>query len=166
MNILANPQIRNFVSRYRALERRDQLALIGLGIFLSLLFLYYGVWDPANSFFEARETKRDRELSLVKYMKASEGQAIAVRGGSVARSVSGQSLLTQVNRTTQQFNIKPNRLQPEGSEGVSVWFDDVVFNDLIRWLEMQSQQGVIVRQISIDRQPEAGKVNARVVLRS
>ena len=165
MDIFGRSYVQNVLTRYRALERRDQYALIGLGLFLGALVLYYGVWNPANDFFEARRTQRDRELSLVKYMRGSEARARASKMEST-HSVSGQALLTQISRTAQQFQISPNRLQPEGTDGVSVWFDDVPFNDLVRWLELQSQQGVTIRQISIDRQAEAGMVKARIVLRS
>lgn len=164
-NLLANQYVNIALSRYRALEQRDRMALTGLAIFMAGLFLFYGVWSPANSFFESRKAEMNRELSLVRYMKASEAQARASKTANTP-TVSGQALLTQVSRTAQQLSINPNRLQPEGSDGVSVWFDDVVFNDLIRWLELQTRQGVSIRQISIDRQPDAGKVNARIVLRS
>ncbi|MEX2327090.1 MAG: type II secretion system protein GspM, partial [Pseudomonadales bacterium] len=78
----------------------------------------------------------------------------------------GQSLLSEVSRSALEFNINPNRLQPEGTGGVSVWFDGVVFDDLMLWLQEQSAQGIYVQQVSIDRQAAAGKVNARIVLRN
>lgn len=165
MDIRFRAPIQKVLGRYRALERRDQFALVGLAVFVGLLVLYYGVWNPANDFFQSRKADRDRELSLIKYMRASESQARASRMTGT-QSVSGQALLTQISRTAQQFQISPNRLQPEGTDGVSVWFDDVPFNNLVRWLESQSQQGVTIRQISIDRQAEAGKVKARIVFRS
>ena len=83
-----------------------------------------------------------------------------------AGALAGQSLLSQISSSTQGFQIKPNRLQPEGSDGVSVWFDDVNFNNLVRWLEAQAQQGITVRQISIDRDDLPGTVSARVILQN
>lgn len=165
MNIMELQFVRTARQRFLALEPRDRFALQGLAVFFAVLFVYFGIWAPANNFFESKLAERDHELGIVKYMRASEARARALKTDRTPQ-VSGQALLTQVSRTAQQYNINPNRLQPEGSEGVSVWFDDVVFNDLVRWLELQSQQGVTIRQISIDRQQEPGKVNARVVLRS
>lgn len=165
MNILNQPYVKNLLVRYRTLERRDQTALIGLGIFLGVLVLYYGVWLPSNEFFESRQLQRNRELSLITYMRASEDRARASSATS-GQNVSGQALLTQISQTAQHFKINPNRLQPEGSNGVSVWFDDVPFNDLVRWLEQQSQKGITIRQISIDRGDDEGKVKARIVFRS
>lgn len=164
MDILNRSYVKNILSRYRALERRDQTALLSLGIFVGILILYYGVWAPANDFFTSRQMQRDRELSLIKYMRASEDRARASRS-STGQSVSGQALLSQISQTAQQFQISPNRLQPEGS-GVSVWFDDVPFDNLVRWLEAQSQKGITIRQVSIDREQDVGKVKARIVLRS
>jgi general secretion pathway protein M len=165
MDIRRIPYLAQARSRYSALERRDRLALNGLFAFFAVLVVYYGLWSPANNFLEAKREARDYQLSLLQYMRESEREARSLKT-TAPPAVSGQALLTQVSRTAQQFSINPNRLQPEGAEGVSVWFDAVAFNDLVRWLESLSQQGVSVRQISIDRQADPGKVNARVVLRS
>lgn len=165
MGMLNQPYVKNMTNRYLALERRDQTALIGLGIFVGALILYYGMWVPANEFFQSHQLQRDQELSLIKYMRASEDRARASRA-SAGQSVSGQALLTQISRTAQKFQINPNRLQPQGSGGVSVWFDGVPFDKLILWLEQESQKGIIIRDVSIDRSSDPGKVRARVVLHS
>jgi general secretion pathway protein M len=102
---------------------------------------------------------------MLQGMRETEKDARA-SSGNATTAPTGQSLLSQVSRTAQQFGIKPNRLQPEGNDAVSVWFDEVSFNDLIKWLDSQSQSGMSVRQISIDREELPGRVNARIVLRS
>lgn len=165
MNIRRPRFVNDALARFRALERRDQTALLGLTAFFCVLFLYYGVWSPANEFFSSREMLRNRELSLVRYMRSTEDRARASARSGV-RAVSGQAMLTQISQTAQQYGISPNRLQPEGTDGVSVWFDDVPFNKLVTWLEQQSQTGIVVRQISIDRAADNGKVRARIVFRS
>jgi general secretion pathway protein M len=156
----------NFQMRYRTLPRRDRVALNGLVVFLGLLLLYFGVWVPANDFFESERAERDRQLGLLQYMRASEPDARALAKPTTGGSSGAQPLLTQVSQTAQKHGIPPNRLQPEGNEGVSVWYDGVSFNDLVTWLEAEANEGVIVRQISIDRHGEPGKVNARIVLRN
>ena len=78
----------------------------------------------------------------------------------------GQSLITEVSGAAQLAGIKPNRLQPEGSDEVSVWFDSVPFDDLIDWIvRLNDEHGISIRVISIDRQDTPGTVNARIVLR-
>ncbi|MCB1643913.1 MAG: type II secretion system protein M [Pseudomonadales bacterium] len=157
--------VRNLSSRYQSLDKRERLAVLALGTFFAGLILVYGIWMPAMDYQQQSLAERDRQLSLLQYMRASEQQARAASGSNRSAGGSGQSLLTQVSRSAQQFNIKPNRLQPEGDDAVSVWFDGVSFNDLAAWLQQQSRQGVVVRQISVDREEVTGTVNARIILR-
>ena len=163
---MAESVFQTALSRYQSLEKRDRLALNALSTFFGLLFLVYGIWVPANDFHEARRADRDRQLNLVQYMRASEKEARAMSKSTTKGSAAGQTLLTQVSRTAQTYGIPPNRLQPEGSDGVSVWFDGVAFNELAQWMQAQANDGIMVRQISIDRHDEPGKVNARIVLRN
>lgn len=165
MKIMADPRVRKLVAQYRALEKRDRLALNGLGIFLAVLVLYFGLWSSLTQYYEESRQYRDRQLELLQYMRRTEEQARNVAAARGATAAGGQTLLTQVSRTARQFGIKPNRLQPEGGDSVSVWFNNVAFNDLAGWLdEMAVQQNVSIKQISIDREGEPGKVNARLVL--
>ncbi|MDZ7686476.1 MAG: type II secretion system protein M [Gammaproteobacteria bacterium] len=152
-------------TRYLGLERRDRLALTALIVFVGGLVLVYGIWIPANEFVDSRKSDRDRQFELLQYMRSTEQEARTL-GVNAPPLPSGQDLLTRVSRSAQQFGVSPNRLQPEGSNGVSVWFDGVPFNDLVVWLQEQTNQGVTVRQLSVDRQEEPGLVNARIVLRA
>ncbi len=165
MKILDDPRAKKALQYYYGLEHRDRIALNGLVTFFAVLFLYFGLWAPAHDYLEESREYRDRQLSLLQYMRASERRARSAASGSGQGYVAGQTLLTQVSRTAQQHQIRPNRLQPEGDDNVSVWFDRVAFNNLIGWLEqLIVQQGIDVKQISIDREDEPGRVNARLVL--
>lgn len=164
--LMSIPIVDKLRSHYRQLEKRERSALNSLASFFVLLFLYFVIWSPVNRYQESSTAERDRQLDLIQYMRASEKEARASgRGGN--RVHTGQSLLTLVSRTSQQMGIKPNRLQPEGSDAVSVWFNGVAFDDLMRLLkQIQVRQGIIVQQISIDREEQPGMVKARIVLRS
>jgi len=165
MAVMNLPAIESLRARYRSLEPRDRLALLALSAFFGVLLFYFLLWQPLHKFRASSKDNFDKQTELLQAMRGSEKEARASIGKSVS-TPTGQSLLTQVSRTAQQFGIKPNRLQPEGGDAVSVWFDEVNFNDLIKWLDSQSQSGMSVRQISIDREELPGKVNARIVLRS
>ncbi len=160
------PVLDKLTERYLQLEKTERSALKSLAGFFTLLSLYFVIWNPVNQYHNSNEVERDRQLSLVQYMRASEKEARASSQG-VNRGSTGQSLLTVVSRTAQQIGIKPNRLQPEGSDAVSVWFDGVAFDDLMLMLkQIQARQGIVVQQIAIDREDQPGMVRARIVLRS
>jgi len=160
------PALDKLTGRYLQLEKTERSALNALASFFTLLFLYFVIWSPVNQYHDSSEVERDRQLSLIQYMRSSEKEARASSQG-VNRASTGQSLLTMVSRTAQQIGIKPNRLQPEGADAVSVWFDSVAFDDLMLMLkQIQARRGIVVQQISIEREEQPGIVRARIVLRS
>lgn len=152
---------------YAGLESRDRYALIGLALFFGLLFIVAGIWLPASNYAAGAEASRDSERELIAWMNTTATQARAMAGNQTAARKPGQSLLTSVSRTAKAFGISPNKLQPEGNDEVSVWFEAVAFNLLINWLEdLQTKQGILVKQISLDKNEQPGTVNARIVLKS
>jgi general secretion pathway protein M len=163
---LANSDLyRKVAGDIRGLEPRDRFALGLLTAFFMILVVVFGIWQPAYDYAVNAEKNRDRQRELLHWMNATESQARASAGNQSSIKKSGRSLITLVSSTAQQAGIKPNKLQPEGTDEVSVWFDSVPFNNLVTWLEtLQKKQGILVRQISLDRQEQAGIVNARLVL--
>jgi general secretion pathway protein M len=153
-------------SRFDQLEKREQTALVLLSAFLGAVFLYVVVWSSIVDYVASSEADYDRHAKLFHYLQSTEAQARAVSGTKPPSASSGQSLLTSVSRTAQTVGIKPSRMQPEGGDAVSVWFDAVSFSSLMVWLErLESNQGIVVRQITLDRRDESGQVSARLVLR-
>lgn len=146
------------------LDARERKVLKVLILFLGVLVLYFGIWSPVHRYHENSLIKRDAAFGLLQYMRSSEQQARAVLGVKKQRS-SGQSLIEDISNVAKEKGIQPNRIQPEGGTAVILWFDNVVFNDLMGWLVLLHREyGVSVEQISIDRQVKSGLVNARVLL--
>ena len=59
-------------------------------------------------------------------MRETESQARAAARERPTETAEG-SLLSIVSSSAQAQGINPNRLQPEGENAVSLWFDDVAF---------------------------------------
>ena len=97
-------------------------------------------------------------------MKETESQARAAARERPAETAEG-SLLSLVSSSAQAQGINPNRLQPEGENAVSLWFDNVAFSSVMELLErMAAIPGVEVQQLVIDGSEEPGQVRARIVL--
>ncbi len=160
-----NQTIAQLQTRFDALEVRERLALAALSAFVFVVLLYFVVWLPVHNYAADGRLDYDRHLKLWTYLKSTEAEArSAAKGGNTDRR-RGQSLLTSVSRDAQSVGIKPSRMQPEGSDAVSVWFDDVTFTDLMLWLErLEAQRGIGVKQVSIDQQDDPGQVSARLQL--
>ncbi len=152
---------------FRELEKREQSALLGLSGFLILAIFYMGVWSPIGNFVADSRLDHDKHRKLNAYLQSTVAAAKTASGNGKSSQAGGQSLLTSISRTAQSVGIQPSRMQPEGSAAVSVWFDAVAFTQLMLWLErLETQQGIVVRQITIDRRDESGQVSARLVLKS
>ena len=153
--------------RFNALEKRERLALLSLAAFLAVAVFYLVIWTPINDFAADSRLDHDRHLKLLTYLRSTEADARRVAQGGDRKQSADRNLLTSVSQTAQFVGINPSRMQPEGGSAVSVWFDAVAFTRLMLWLErLETRQGIVVRQISIDRRDEAGQVSARIVLRS
>ena len=166
MKLKVDQYIEELQSRFLALEKREQRALFALAGVLTVLVFYLAVWSPLNTWVADSQHDHDRYLELLTYLRATEDEArTSAENGGGLQGI-GQPLLTSVSRAAQTIGINPNRMQPEGSDAVSVWFDAVSFTRLMSWLEqLESQNGIVVRQISIDRGGSPGQVSARLVLR-
>ncbi len=166
MNQLIETYVGPLQERFAELEARERYALILLSGFLLIVVFYLAIWTPLNGYVESSASDRDRHLSLLQYFKSTEAEAKASAGNKGPATLSGQSLLSEVSRSAQSVGINPSRMQPEGTDAVSVWFDNVTFTRLMLWLErLESGKGIVVRQISMERQDRAGQVSARLVLR-
>jgi len=153
-----------YLEKYNSLETSEKNALLALTMFFVALIIYFAIWSPIYTYHQDSLQKRDTQFSLIQYMRASEKQARSSSSNTKAKP-NGQSLITDISNSARQLGIKPSRMQPEGDSTVSVWFNAVVFNDLINWVvRLNDREGVGIQQISIDRQDNPGTVNARLVL--
>jgi type II secretory pathway component PulM len=151
--------------KYSALSGRDRAMLAVLVVFLVVVLAYLLVWTPVNDYRQRGMEDRDRNLELLEMMRRTETQA---RQKTVSKrsAVTGKNLLAIISREAQQLNIKANRLQPEGQDAVSLWFDSIPFDDLLMLLEkVKSEYGVSVEQIVVDRGESGGSVRTRLILK-
>ena len=150
--------------RFDALQSSEQRAVTILGVFAVVVVIYLGVWAPASDWRVIAEQERDSQFETLSMMKETESQARAVARERPIETAEG-SLLSIVSSSTQEQGINPNRLQPEGENAVSLWFDDVAFSSVMQLLErMGAIPGLEVQQLVIDGSEEPGKVRARIVL--
>jgi general secretion pathway protein M len=76
-------------------------------------------------------------------------------------------LLGTIDRTAKAGDLGKSvkRVQPDGQTKARVWLENANFDAMIKWLEsLQRQQGIRIVTSVIEKQEEAGIVNARLVL--
>ena len=152
--------------RIQELERKEKLAILALLVFLAFLTFFLLVWLPIYEYKEKQRDYYEKSLDLLLYLRSTEEEARIVKGVGSKR-MSGQTLLTKVTRTAKTAGIQPSRLQPEGNDSVSIWFDSVSYRELMLFLErLQSREAIYIIQLSIDKGNQSGKISSRVTVRS
>ncbi|WP_439640699.1 type II secretion system protein GspM [Nevskia sp.] len=157
-------------ARYEALQPREQV-LVGIAaVLLVIALLYSAIWQPL-----ARARKQladDLEAAQAVAIKLAQAEAdLRVAAPQSAPIVGADvSLLTAVDQAAKNGTLKkpPSRLQPDGDNTARIWFEDVEFDVLLRWMqELQSRYGVTIDVVDIEKRETAGLVNARLsVLRA
>ncbi|HSG91436.1 MAG TPA: type II secretion system protein M [Pseudomonadales bacterium] len=146
---------------------RDRLVLTLLAGFLILVTLWLAIWLPIQDGLAVARSRHASALVDHRWILANRdaaAQAAALRG-SAGSARSGQALLSTVANSARRSGMTLNRFQPEGDDALAVSMDDVAFADLLLWLEtLAREEGVRVRQASLDGGEGPGRVRARLVL--
>jgi general secretion pathway protein M len=157
------PLIQPLQERFLGLQAREQRIVLGGAAVLFLLLLFV-VWDQsrlnqqkaANALAEERAFAQRLELIA---SLASNGNGAAALNGSLL------SVVDQASRNGT-LNTPPKQIQPDGDSRVRIWFEDVPFDALLRWLAQLGQQGVQVQEVDLEGRPTPGTVSIRLTLGS
>ena len=156
---------------FNNLDQRERRTLISGVVLLVVLILYLAVWEPLANKTQSLRKANQENHQLVDWMEQSADEArqlqAKVKAGGPSGRSKDQSLLGIVDRTAKQAKLGKSvkRVQPDGKTKARVWLENVVFNDMIKWLEgLQHREGIRIDTTVIEKQDEPGLVNARLVL--
>ncbi|MCU7852392.1 MAG: type II secretion system protein M [Candidatus Thiodiazotropha sp. (ex Monitilora ramsayi)] len=148
---------------------REQLALILAAAALFLFLLYLMAWQPFSQAVEQKRLLVKSQQSTLNWMQnnLTEIQHLRGSGGASRKAASNEALLTLVDRTAKQRQLRQRiqRIKPQGDQTVQLWVEQVAFDTLLIWLgELTQKYGIQIDSLNIDRQELPGLVNARLVL--
>lgn len=145
--------------------RERRLVVLGTAaVVLTLLFLL--VWEPLAQNHRRQALALEEARALANRLEVIGAEVTARRGGrpSIDRS---SSLLSVVDRAARDGTlvVAPSRLQPEGDREVRVWIDNLVFENLLQWIDvLANRHGVVVQTLDVERAGSPGRVNVRLTL--
>jgi len=150
------------------LSLRDQRILV-LGSLITIAILIYAfVWSPLQ-----KDLKQLRPLVVSQSADLAwmQQQASRIRqlnqAGQSKKSINALPLLTVVDQTAKAQKIRDRikQIQPGKESGTAkIWFDKVIFEHWLRWLDKTSAQGIDITRVSITKSAEYPKVNIRMEL--
>ncbi len=156
---------------WSGLQARERKTLMAGGVALVITLLYFGLWDPFQSNLKRMEQAVEKNQALLLWMERSAAevkQLTRAKAGSGGRSAAARSLLALVDQTAKRgrLGVALKRVEPEGKDAVRVWLEQASFDDMMSWLiKLEQKNGVIVENITVDRQDAPGRVNARIRLK-
>jgi general secretion pathway protein M len=159
--------IRDGRERFLALQPRERWMVGVGGIVLLITVIYLGAIEPIMKAHQRRTDALEASRALA--VRLEEASAIVQRshlGGSPGANRS-QSLMAAVDMASRSSTIgkPPARIQPEGDAEVRVWFEDVSFDPVVRWVsELQTRYGVTVQTMDVEPKSDAGSVDVRLSL--
>lgn len=143
---------------------REQALLAGLGVFVLVLVLWYGVMSPAFAWRDQAE--RTHNAAVEDYERLlSDLARYRVLAASANTSRSSVPLRSLVGRSANERELAITRVQPLEDGGLSVWMDSTPADKMMAWLlDLSREEGVIADRVSLDREGE-GIVRAQLLLR-
>jgi general secretion pathway protein M len=149
---------------YEKLALKDQQMVKILTAFVMFVVIIFGFVIPASNYHSAAIHDYQKGVDTLSWMEANKAPFAGAQKAGAKRDPS-QSLLSIANNSSKKFNISFKRYEPVGDDGLSLWLDDTVFNNMIVWLELlDKRHGIQVKEIAVDRQDKKGLVNVRLVL--
>ena len=151
--------------RYRALDQRERLLLHVAGAVVLVAALYVAVFAPAYDFHQAALERYAEQQYRLDWMRSHEREA-RLRADDEARpGAQGGSLLTLIDATAREANVRLTRYRPESDGSVNVVIQEQPFDDVLRWTGLLVAKNLRISQVAIDIGAEEGIVNARVSIR-
>lgn len=154
--------------RFLALQVRERWMLGVGGAALLVTVLYLAVWEPVTQAHANRSAALEASRALAIRLEQASAQVQQLRGNKTTPQANrSTSLMAAVDMASKQSGLGkgPSRIQPEGDREVRVWFEEVSFDLLVRWLaDLQTRYGISVQTFDVEPQAEPGKVNVRLSL--
>jgi len=149
-----------------AMPAKDRRALLLLTLFLAAIILIYAVLLPAHRYANEASELHQQRAEILAWMQSNEAAARQLKTQPAKNTnPSGQSILSLATQQAQSNNLSFKRFEPFDEGGLRVWLDNAPFNNLLQWLTaLQQQNGVLIKQVSIDRATQAGRVSAKLEL--
>lgn len=144
------------------LNQREQLSLLVMGVALVAYLLYVAVWSPLDRRRDQLEAQNRSVAESLQRVDAMVSEIIRLRD-SDARPGQRRNLTSLINQSTARRELQVSRLQPNSRGEIQVRLESAAFDDMLAWLyDLESREGLLVREVSITQSGASGRVNATV----
>ena len=151
--------MKKYFGWFYALSAREQKVVSVASIVSVIMIFYFALWAPLNNSLVQQQKLLESQGAFAIWVEDQANRASTLRQSASGASFNG-SLTQLINQTTRTSKIEVARMQPVG-ENLQVSIDEVLFADLISWLDVLERRGVVVIQSDITETNNAGYVQVR-----
>ncbi|MEH6590137.1 MAG: type II secretion system protein M [Halioglobus sp.] len=151
--------MKDFFARYNP---REQLSLLLMATVLVCYGLYFFLWAPVSAMRDNMAARNDSAVVVLQRVDAMVSEILRLRsdGGSVSQK---RNLTNIINDSTSKMALPVSRLQPNSRGEIQIRLENAVFDDTLKWLhDMEYNQGLLVREVSITQAGATGRINASI----
>ena len=147
---------------YEAKSRSDQIVINLVGaLFISSVVLL-GVWQPIQNNNSEQRSRYVNELTLTEWIALNKNRLRTLSNSSL-RQADTSSAVARITNAANQNKVTLDRLQPESDGSVSISLQNQSFTKVLRWLvKLETQQGLTVLRLGIDKGSKTGEVSVQI----
>ncbi len=138
---------------------RERVLVIGMAAVAALYLVMVAAVDPLLA------ARREAQASI-ESSEAAMARLAALPAGATAPAAqpSSQPAAAILTETATDFGLSIRRIEPEG-DGARLTIEDADFSSILRWIDaLETEHGLHVMAIEMDRRPEPGVVSANLTV--
>jgi len=150
---------------FNALSLRERALIISMAVLGLVMALYLYAWEPAQQrLVSLRDQKLPESAQTLAWVRQALESAKNQPANKREARIDGP-LLTVIEQTAEKAGVRASirRMQPNQSQEVKIWLDEVTFDAWMNWIELLRQQYVVVDRASI-AMASSGIVNIRMTV--
>jgi len=149
------------------LNERERRAVIIAAIALGLFIPYEAAWVPFKNSMHTLESRIEKQEKDLAWMQQHVSEAQELARASRGQSAGAKPVYGQVESSARKRFGGDIRVQQEGKGSVRVVIKNTSFDEVMLWLDdLYYQQHVDIKEFTVDRQKDIGRVNANILIES
>ncbi len=154
---------------FNNLQTRERNWVLGTALILAVLLVYLLLWEPVTKKVTHLKNAVHAQQNQLTWMQQANQEIKALQAGSGDQPIlnQGTSLINAVESSAKQTGIRETvtRIEPQGSDKISVELRATEFDRLIDWIGLLTNQyDAKITQFSASRTDAKGRVDARFIL--
>jgi general secretion pathway protein M len=153
-----------------SLSRQEKAMVVATAALIFALAGYFFIFQPLSKQLDYNQGRIPAQRELLSWIEQSSQKVQKIRAlhQNKTQYTGSESAPDFISKTAKGRGLGDSikRVESTDDQGVKVWIEEVVFDDIISWIALlQEHYGLTVVDISIDKAKDPGFVNIQVLFK-